>query len=315
MRPPLVVIVGPTGAGKSELAIALAELASGEVVSADSQQVYRGMDIGTGKVAPAERSRVPHHLLDIADPRDDMTAARFADLADQCIEQVCERGAVPVVAGGTGLYIRSLLLGLFAGPAADLELRARLDARADEHGVAQLWADLKDVDADMSERIAATDRKRLIRALEVFELTGVPMSEHQRRHNHKSRPPRYPHRLIALSPEREELYRRIDERVDAMLAAGWVEEVEGLRASGVGAECRSQQAIGYREIHQLLAGTLDRVEAIRLIKRNSRRYARRQLSWYRNGPAAPRVEWYSAKSEVDLADLRRYLRQLPEDHG
>jgi tRNA dimethylallyltransferase len=313
--PTLVVIVGPTGAGKSELAIELAEACGGEVVSADSQQVYRGMDIGTGKVGAAERARVRHHLIDIVDPDDEMTAARFAGLADAAIAEAGERDAPVVVAGGTGLYIRALLLGLFEGPPADQAIRNELGAIADEQGTEALWTMLDASDPEMAERIHRTDRKRLIRALEVHRLTGVLMSEHQKRHDHRTMPPRYPHRLVALAPERELLYQRIDARVDAMLQAGLIAEVEGLRGRGYGPELRSQQAIGYQEIHQHLDGVIDLAEATRLIKRNSRRYARRQLSWYRNGPAAPRARWYSEKSEVDLADLRRYLRQPPEDHG
>ncbi|HWM87205.1 MAG TPA: tRNA (adenosine(37)-N6)-dimethylallyltransferase MiaA, partial [Kofleriaceae bacterium] len=182
-RPRLVVIVGPTGSGKSGLAIQLARAIGGEVVSADSQQVYRGMDIGTGKVSPAERAGVPHHLLDVLDPDQEMTAARFVELADAAIAGAA---APVVVAGGTGLYVRALLLGLFAGPAGDPALRARLTAEAEAAGGAPaLWQRLAALDPAAAARIERNDLRRIIRALEVIELTGSRMSEHQRRHDHR----------------------------------------------------------------------------------------------------------------------------------
>jgi len=305
----LVVIVGPTGAGKSDVALALAEEAGGEVVSADSQQVYRYMDIGTGKVDAETRARVRHHLIDIVDPDDEMTAARFAELADAAIREAWGRDRPVIIAGGTGLYVRALMLGLFSGPPADADVRRRLERRADDAGPRVLWRELERVDPAMAERIDPADKKRLVRALEVLELTGVPMSEHQRQHDHRALEPRYQHRLVCLAPPREELYPRIDARVDAMLAAGLLSEVEALRQRGFGADLRSQQAIGYQELHRHLGEGLEIGEAIRLIKRNSRRYARRQLAWYRNGPGAERVEWYCRQSDVDLAGLKRYLRE------
>jgi tRNA dimethylallyltransferase len=304
-----VVIVGPTGSGKSDTALALARSADGEIVSADSQQVYRGMDIGTGKVTLAEREQVRHHLIDVLEPSEEMTAARFAGMADAAIADIAERGSVAVVAGGTGLYIRALLLGLFEGPAADAEIRRQLRQRGQQDGVVALWTELQKVDSVSAERIDPADEKRLVRALEVFQLTGVPLSEHLAQHDHRRVGPRYPHRIVCLCPEREELYERINRRVDEMVAAGLVEEIRGLREAGYGAELRSQQAIGYAEIHRVLDGDLEMDQAVALIKRNSRRYARRQLSWYRNGPAADTVEWYSGKSEVDLQSLKGYLRE------
>jgi tRNA dimethylallyltransferase len=306
-RPRLAVIVGPTGAGKSRLAIDLARAAGGEVVSADSQQVYRGMDIGTGKVTAGQRAGVPHHLIDVLDPDEEMTAARFAGLADQVIAEATARGAPVVVAGGTGLYVRALLLGLFVGPPADPALRARLEATAAAGGgPGSLWIRLRAVDPEAAARIDPNDLKRIIRAMEVWELTGVPMSEHQRIHDHRRVEPRYPARIVGLCPpDREELYRRIDARVDAMMAAGLLAEVARLRAAGYGPGLRSQAAIGYAELHRHLDGALSLDDAVRLVKRNSRRYARRQLSWYR---ANPRVEWHGEASVVAIGDLESYLR-------
>ena len=308
-RPRLVVVVGPTGAGKSALAIALAERCGGEVVSCDSQQVYVGMDIGTGKATAAERARVPHHLLDVLRPDEEMTAARFIALADAAIADITARGKPVIVAGGTGLYVRALLYGLFEGPGADPALRAQLDARADAEGVPALHAELARVDPDLAARVEPRDRKRIVRALEVFTLTGTPMSEHQRRHDHRAVPPRYPHRLVGLAPARDHLYRLIDARVDAMIAAGLVDEVAALRAAGYLPPLRSQQAIGYAELHEHLAGRLDRSAAIELIQRSSRRYARRQLAWYR--PDAS-VSWAARPAAVDLDALAAYLcRSVP----
>jgi tRNA dimethylallyltransferase len=304
VRPRLVVIVGPTGAGKTRLAMRLAEHTGGEVVSADSQQVYAGMDIGTGKVTGDDRARVPHHVIDVVRPDEDMTAQRFVDLADRAIAEVTGRGKPVIVCGGTGLYVRALLLGLFSGPPASPELRAELTELARQQGTAVLHAELLRIDPVAAGKIDRNDEKRIIRALEVFRITGEPMSVHQAKHDHKSMPPRYPVRLVGLSPEREALYRAIDQRVDAMLEAGLEDEVAALRTHGYLPPLRSQQAIGYAELHDAAEGRVARARAIDLIKRNSRHYARRQLSWYR---ADKTIHWHADPGAVDLADLERYL--------
>jgi tRNA dimethylallyltransferase len=303
-RPHIVVVVGPTGAGKTQLAIELAQACGGEVVSCDSQQVYLGMDIGTGKATTAERARVPHHLLDVIRPDEEMTAARFIAMADDTIAALAARGVPAVVCGGTGLYVRALLLGLFEGPPAVPAIRERLVAEAAAEGAPALHARLAAVDPALAPKIEKNDAKRIIRALEVYEATGVPMSEHQARHDHRSIEPRYPARVIGLAPPREDLYARIDARVDAMVAAGLFDEVARLRAAGYRPPLRSQQAIGYTEIHDHLDGGVARERTIELIKRNSRHYARRQLSWYRNDA---RVEWSADRSRVDLPGLASYL--------
>ncbi len=311
MKPRLVVIVGPTGAGKTRLSLELAARTNGEVISADSQQVYIGMDIGTGKVSAAERARVPHHLLDVVEPDQEMTAARFIELADAAIADVAARGKSVIVCGGTGLYVRALLLGLFEGPPASMELRAELTERADREGTAALHAELARVDAAAAQRIDANDRKRIIRALEVYRLTGETMSAHQARHDHKTMPLRYPVRIVGLAPERDDLYRAIDARVDQMIAEGLEREVAALRERGYAPPLRSQQAIGYAELHDLVEGRVTRDRAIELIKRNSRHYARRQLSWYRApSSGASDVRWSASVGSVDLADLERYLAGL-----
>ncbi len=311
MPPRLVVIVGPTGAGKTRLSLSLAERVGGEVISADSQQVYVGMDIGTGKVSASERARVPHHLLDVVTPDQEMTAARFIEMADAAIADATARGKAVIVCGGTGLYVRALLLGLFEGPPASMELRAALTEQADRDGTAALHAELARVDPAAAQKIDANDRKRIIRALEVFRLTGEPMSAHQARHDHKTLPLRYPVRIVGLAPDREALYRAIDARVDQMIADGLEGEVAALRERGYAPPLRSQQAIGYAELHDVVDGKVDRPRAIELIKRNSRHYARRQLSWYRApSSGASDVEWSASVGDVDLADLERYLAGL-----
>jgi len=307
VAPRLVVIVGPTGAGKTQLAIHLAQRAGGEVVSADSQQVYAGMDIGTGKVTADERARVPHHVIDVVRPDQDMTAQRFVELADLAIAEVWARGRAVIVCGGTGLYVRALLLGLFAGPPASPELRAELAELARTRGAPVLHAELAQIDPAAAGKIDRNDAKRIIRALEVFRLTGEPMSAHQAKHDHRSTPRRYDARLIGLAPGRDALYQAIDRRVDAMIAAGLEGEVADLRTRGYLPPLRSQQAIGYAELHDAAEGRVDRSRAIELIKRNSRHYARRQLSWYRGDDA---IAWHPAPTAVDLADLERYLAGL-----
>jgi tRNA dimethylallyltransferase len=302
--PRLVVIVGPTGAGKTRLAMQLADHTGGEVVSADSQQVYAGMDIGTGKVTSEERARVPHHLLDVVQPDQDMTAQRFIELADGAIADAWARGKPVIVCGGTGLYVRALLLGLFAGPPASPELREELSELARKNGTAALHAELTRIDPQAAGKIDRNDAKRIIRALEVFRLTGEPMSAHQARHDHRSTPPRYEAQRVGLAPERDALYRAIDQRVDAMIAAGLEGEIAQLRTQGYRPPLRSQQAIGYAELHDAADGRVERGRAIELIKRNSRHYARRQLSWYRADTA---IRWHVDPGAVDLADLERYL--------
>ena len=303
----MVVIVGPTGAGKTRLAMQLAAHTCGEVVSADSQQVYAGMDIGTGKVTAEDRARVPHHVVDVVRPDEEMTAQRFVELADRAIADAWARGKQVIVCGGTGLYVRALLLGWFAGPPASPELRAELGEQGRRDGIAALHAELARVDPATAAKIDRNDAKRIIRALEVLRLTGEPMSVHLARHDHRATPPRYQARLIGLAPERDALYRAIEHRVDDMIRAGLEGEVAALRTLGYTPPLRSQQAIGYAELHEAADGRVERARAIELIKRNSRHYARRQLSWYR---ADTSIRWYADPTAVDLADLERYLAGL-----
>jgi tRNA dimethylallyltransferase len=277
-QPPLLVIAGPTGSGKSELAIEVAEAVGGEIVSADAFAVYRGLDIGTDKPSAEARRRVRHHLIDIADPRERFSAGHFAAAASSSIDDIRARGRVPLVAGGAHFYIRALLLGLFESPPRDTALRARLAAEWDADPAAAA-ARLHTVDPAAAARIAAGDRQRVLRALEVWELTGMPISEHWRRHHS---PPRYRALLAAPQRERRDLYARIDLRVDDMFSRGLEEEVGKILASGVPAGSHALKAIGYAQVVRWLAGQGDRSTAIELTKQASRRLAKRQLTWLRS---------------------------------
>ncbi len=305
MRQRIVCVVGPTAAGKTELALRIAEAAGGEILSADSQQVYRGMDIGTGKATAAERARVPHQLIDVADPDEAMTAARWVALADAALADLAARGTPAVVAGGTGRYLRAVLYGLFAGPAAAPALRARLAEEAGAAGVPALWERLLTVDPAAAAKIDRNDLVRITRALEVYELTGRPISEHQRAHDFTKLPRRYDTRIIGLAPPPAELRARIDARVDAMIAAGLVDEVRGLAARGYSCELRAFAAIGYREVCAMLRGELAQEMLADAIKRSTRRYARRQLVWFRSDPT---VAWYTSAAGVDARELAAWLR-------
>lgn len=276
--PPLLVIAGPTGSGKSELALEVAEAVGGEIVSADAFAVYRGLDIGTDKPGPEARRRVSHHLIDIADPRQRFSAGDFVSAASEAIDGIRARGDVPVVAGGTHFYIRALLLGLFESPPSDAALRARLAAEWDADSAGTVNR-LRTVDPAAAARIAAGDRQRVLRALEVWELSGMPISEHWRRHQPH---PRYRALLAAPHRERRDLYAKIDLRVDDMFFRGLEEEVTQILASGVPAGAHALKAIGYAQVVRMLAGQGDRSTAIELTKRASRQLAKRQLSWLRS---------------------------------
>jgi tRNA dimethylallyltransferase len=293
--PRVVAVVGPTASGKSALALRLAEALHGEILSCDSMQVYRGLDIGTAKPDPAERARVPHHLLDVADPDEDFSAARFAALADAAAADVAGRGRVVVACGGTGLYLRAWLRGLFPAPRPDPAIRARHR----ELGAAAVRARLLAVDPAAAAAIQPADLVRLSRALEVFEQTGVPITELRRR---VERGQRYPVRVVGLAPPRPLLHQRIDARFDAMMAAGLLDEVRGIVAR-YGPDVRPLGALGYAQLRDHLLGRLPLDEAVRQAKRDTRRYARRQLTWFR---AEPDVTWHEAPDALDLQPLRSF---------
>jgi tRNA dimethylallyltransferase len=288
-RRPILAIVGPTAVGKTEVAVRVAERIGGEIVCADSRTVYRGMDIGTAKPTWEMRSRVPHHLLDVADPHQVFTVRLFQQLAREAIAQIRGRGRVPLLVGGTGLYIRAVLDGLRIPPVPpDWELRRQLEEEERRHpGV--LHERLKEVDPERAARIHPTNLRRIIRALEIWHHLGVPPSRVE------ARGPEEPSLRVGLTMDRRVLHERIDRRIDEQLQAGFVEEVRRLLDRGVPPSAPALQALGYREIAAYLRGELSWTEAIRRWRRNTRRYARRQLIWFR---AETRIRW------LDVTDLR-----------
>ena len=303
---PLLAIVGPTGVGKSALALKLARRHRGEIVNVDSRQVYRGMDVGTAKPSLEVRSSLPHHLYDVADPDEEFSLARFLCLAREAIADVHRRGALPVLVGGTGQYAWALLEG-WETPIAPPQptLRAELTALAEREGYAALHRRLERVDPEAAKRIEPRNVRRVVRALEVHAATGAPLALAQRK-----QPPPYDALVLGLdAPSRSELYRRIDERVDRMLAAGWVEEVQGLLAAGYAPDLPALSSMGYRELARHLAGDISLTEASHSIKTAHHRLARRQYAWFK--PADPRIHWLLADgTEEEQAD-RVIAERLP----
>ena len=294
-----LVILGPTAAGKSAFAIEQAQKLQGEIISADSMQVYRGMDIGTAKLNKTERQGVPHHLIDIRDPDEEWTVAGFVGEATRLSGDLAIRGKTPIIVGGTGLYLWSLLNGFsFPISPADKELRARLEAES----LPALYARLSTVDPAAAQKIHPNDKKRIVRALEVYELTGKRISELQEKRILKE--PRINSRLnltansfagsyqlIGLSPSREELYARIEQRVDDMIKKGLIEEVKGLLEKGYSKELNSLQALGYKETIEYLEGRWTKEKMIEELKKRTRNFAKRQMTWFRR---FENVDWRSA---------------------
>ncbi len=308
-RPLLRVLCGPTASGKETVALDLAPPLGAEVLVLDSMKVYRGMDIGTSKAGPEARARVPHHLLDVADPSESMSASRFLALADEAAAGVAARGKGVLVVGGTTLYLKVFLYGLFHGPPADLDLRARLEAEAREKGTAALHARLAASDPAAGARIHPTDLRRLVRALEVLEKTGRTISSLQV--EWKDLRPRYPHRLLALRRPRADLHARIAARVRAMVREGLVEEVRRLAAAPGGLGRTASQAIGYREIAEHLAGRIPTLEeAVERIRTRTNRLARAQETWLRSFPG---MEFLDVPAdEGPQVTARRALERLRE---
>ena len=289
MPPKVLVICGPTATGKTKLAVELALRYDGEVVSADSMQIYRRMDIGTAKPTPEEMQGVPHHMLNVAEPQENYSVARYVEQASACVDDILARGKLPIVAGGTGLYLDSLLSGRkFASFAGGV--RARLQQRVEQEGIQQLYDELKAVDPERAEKLHLADEKRILRALEIFYETGKTMTEHDA--EDAKRPPRYEALTLALSFEdRAHLRARIDQRVDGMMAAGLVDEVRALIASGVPAACTAMQAIGYKELTGALRGERSLSEAVEEVKLRSRQYAKRQLTWFQRNHSTHWLLW------------------------
>jgi len=281
-KPRIVVIGGPTASGKSRAALEAAEALGGEIVSADSVQIYRGMDIGTAKPTKEEQRAIPHHLLDIRDPDEYFSAGDYVREARRVIENILSRGRVPLVAGGTGLYIRLLLGGIVEDAPRDPQLREQFRKEEELGGSGTLFRRLQRIDPAAAGGISERNISRICRALEVFELTGRRFSEIQAGHALQDRPYRY--FFLCLAPERRELYARIDQRVDEMIAVGLMEEVKALMAMGFGLDLRPMQSIGYRHMGWVVTGQADMAAAVEGMKGDTRRYAKRQLTWFRSEP-------------------------------
>lgn len=311
-RIPVVVLVGPTAVGKTETAIRLAERLEGEIVSADSRLLYRGMDIGTAKPTPDQRARVPHHLIDVADPKEPWSLALYQQAALQALRAIHARGRLPFLVGGTGQYVRAVVEGWSPPPRPpDDRLRRELEAFAAEHGPEALHRRLAQVDPARAAEIDPRNVRRVVRALEIYELTGVPPSRLRR----KEPPPLDP-LWVGLTLPRPELYTRIDERIDRMLASGWLEEVRRLLSSGLSPDSPAMSAIGYRQLARHLQGELSLEEAVREIRRVTRQFVRRQANWFK--PDDPRIHWFEARPGVEEQIeplIRRWLADRQSASG
>lgn len=291
-----MIIAGPTASGKSRLAIELASRLEGEVVNADSMQVYRGMDVGTAKPSAEEQNAIPHHLLDIVDPDEEFNAAIFSTMATSTLEDIALRDKLGFVVGGTGLYIKTLLGGLLDCPPSDPHLREELKRECEREGPGPLHEKLSKLDPDSARKIHPNDRVRIIRALEIIHLAKEPLSALKGRHDFKTRS--FEPYKICLHRERCDLYRRINERSVAMIENGLVDETRGLLEKGFSSELKPMQALGYRHIVKHLQGDWDIDEAIDQIQRDTRRYAKRQLTWFR---ADPEMLWFQSDALNDIA--------------
>ncbi len=304
---PILCIPGPTASGKTALAVELAKEFHGEVVSCDSMQVYRRMDIGTAKPSLEERQGIVHHMIDVVDPDEEFSVSKYCAMADSAIEDILSRGKTVILAGGTGLYMDSLIKGNDFAPFPATGIREKLEAQAAEVGMDAMLAELRRVDPESAARLC--DLRRIIRALEVYYETGETITEHNRRT--QAIPPKYQPLWLGLDfAERSELYRRIDLRVDIMLEMGLIKEIEELLSSGIPAKCTAMQAIGYKEFVAALEGWGTIAQAAEEVKKSSRHYAKRQLTWFRRNK---NIHWLTRKSGQGAEEILHQARQLIRD--
>ena len=305
----IICIPGPTASGKTALAVELAKAFNGEVVSCDSMQVYRRMDIGTAKPTKEEMQGIPHHMIDVCDPQEDFSVSCYCSLASRAIDDILSRGKTAVIAGGTGLYMDSLIRGNDFAPFPATGQRERLEQEADEKGMEFMLESLRAIDPDSAGKLHLKDRKRILRALEVYYETGETITAH----NLKTQavPPRYEPIWLGLDFEnRQDLYDRIDLRVDLMMKQGLLEEIRGLLDSGVPQKCTAMQAIGYKEFVGAFRGECTLEEAIDSVKQSSRHYAKRQLTWFRRNKA---IHWLVRSKDTDASEILNRARQVLRD--
>ena len=300
----IICIAGPTASGKTALAVELAKELNGEVVSCDSMQVYKYMDIGTAKPTEAEKQGIIHHMLDVAEPWEDFSVSRYCEMAGPIVDDILARGKTAIIAGGTGLYMDGLIRGTDFAPFPSTGVRQRLEEQADREGMDAMRSLLRSIDPEAETRIH--DRKRLIRALEVYYETGKTITQHNRQT--QAVPPKYTPLWLGLDFEsRQELYDRIDLRVDIMLQQGLVEEIQSLLARGIPEKCTALQAIGYKEFVNALKGNGTVSEAAQLVKQSSRRYAKRQLTWFRRNPNVHWLTRQPGQTADEIFDLARQV--------
>lgn len=306
----IVCIAGPTASGKTALAVALAKEVNGEVVSCDSMQVYKGMDIGTAKPTVEEMEGIPHHMLSVAEPDEDFSVSRYCEMAAPIIDDIVARGKVAIIAGGTGLYMDSLIRGNAFAPFPSTGVREKLEAQADAEGMEAMLRWLESIDPEAAARLHLSDRKRIIRALEVYLETGETITAHNRKT--QAIPPRYTPLWLGLDfAQRSDLYHRIDLRVGLMLQMGLIDEIRALLDAGIPEKTTAMQAIGYKEFIAALEGNCTIEEAADQVRQSSRRYAKRQLTWFRRNPA---IHWLirtpEQKSSEILAQARQCFREF-----
>lgn len=305
----IICIAGPTASGKTALAATLAKELNGEVVSCDSMQVYRRMDIGTAKPTLEEMQGIPHHMIDVAEPWEDFSVSRYCEMAAPIVDDIISRGKTAVIAGGTGLYMDALIRGNAFAPFPATGVRERLEAQADAEGMEAMLSRLRAVDPDAAGRLHLSDRKRILRALEVYLETGETITEHNRKT--QAVPPRYSPLWLGLDfARRGELYRRIDLRVGLMLEQGLVEEIRGLLADGIPEKATAMQAIGYKEFVDALDGRCTIEEAADQVRQSSRRYAKRQLTWFRRNKA---IHWLIRDTGDTGREILENARRIVSD--
>lgn len=305
----IICIAGPTASGKTALAVELAKSLNGEVISCDSMQVYKQMNIGTAKPTEEEMQGIPHHMLDVADPREDFSVSRYCEMAAPIVDDITARGKTAIIAGGTGLYMDALIKGNSFAPYPSTGRREELETLAQEHGVEAVLNQLRTVDPDAAQRLHPSDQKRIIRAMEVYLETGKTITQHNL--DTQKFPPRFSPVWFALEDaDRAQLYARIDRRVEQMLRDGLLNEVQALLDNGIPEKATSMQAIGYKEFVDALSGRCSVQDATELVQQSSRRYAKRQLTWFRRNPA---IHWLTRQSGETTSEIVLRARQILAD--